>query len=182
MKRIFCIICITSVVMAQASCHNNAKDGDETDIDCGGSCVQDCDNWNMWCTACSTYSCGRCDITESCNKDEDCTVRNSKTINGQDSTWDIHSHEQCYNEICIGCNDEAKNGDETDIDCGGSICTKCALNKICVEHTDCAEPFSVNWGGISCDSTTKKCISCDDGVKNGDETVWSWDTDDRQLK
>jgi len=35
------------------------------------------------------------------------------------------------------CNDNAKNQDETDIDCGGTICNKCEYFESCVENTDC---------------------------------------------
>ncbi|RLG24473.1 hypothetical protein DRN85_07635 [Methanosarcinales archaeon] len=60
------------------------------------------------------------------------------------------------------CDDLELNGDETDIDCGGS-CPKCELNKNCLVNDDCYSGF--------CNSS-KKCAksSCDDGIKNGDET------------
>ncbi len=60
------------------------------------------------------------------------------------------------------CTDLELNGDETDIDCGGS-CPKCELNKNCLANSDCYSGF--------CNSSNK-CAkpSCDDGIKNGDET------------
>jgi hypothetical protein len=43
------------------------------------------------------------------------------------------------------CVDGVKNGTETDVDCGGLDCAKCALGKICLVATDCAS--SVCSGG-----------------------------------
>ena len=36
------------------------------------------------------------------------------------------------------CADGVRNGDESDIDCGGSVCTRCALGKSCTRPADCA--------------------------------------------
>lgn len=35
------------------------------------------------------------------------------------------------------CNDGVKNGDETDVDCGGRYCARCALNTACSVSADC---------------------------------------------
>lgn len=61
------------------------------------------------------------------------------------------------------CTDQVKNGDETDIDCGGT-CGKCALNQSCTTAEDCAE-------GV-CAGSPKTCQAptCTDDVRNGDET------------
>jgi hypothetical protein len=36
------------------------------------------------------------------------------------------------------CTDGVKNGQETDIDCGGPLCPKCVNGKMCVQASDCA--------------------------------------------
>lgn len=36
-----------------------------------------------------------------------------------------------------GCSDLVKNGNETDIDCGGNQCPKCVINKQCNGDGDC---------------------------------------------
>jgi formylglycine-generating enzyme required for sulfatase activity len=58
--------------------------------------------------------------------------------------------------------DGIKNGDETDVDCGGSRAPKCADGKACEVGGDCTNAIC----------TAKKCASPSptDGVKNGDET------------
>ena len=59
------------------------------------------------------------------------------------------------------CRDTMKNNTETDVDCGGDVCNKCALGKACTAQVDCAE-------GATCEN--KICALCKDGKKNGDET------------
>jgi hypothetical protein len=56
------------------------------------------------------------------------------------------------------------NGTETDIDCGGASCGKCASGSSCSSGQDCQ-------GGV-CSGSPKKCQvpSCSDGVKNQTET------------
>jgi hypothetical protein len=58
--------------------------------------------------------------------------------------------------------DKVKNGDETDVDCGGAAAPKCADGRSCKEAEDCESSSCI--GGIC------KPPSPDDKVKNGDET------------
>src|SRR5882672_5234846 len=60
------------------------------------------------------------------------------------------------------CFDQAKNGDESDVDCGGTVCPRCPIDKGCVTKNDCAE-------GV-CTNGTCVTPGCGDHVKNGDET------------
>ena len=70
-----------------------------------------------------------------------------------------------------------KNGNETDIDCGGTCGVKCDKER-CTNNTDCRSgvcgPRRVCLGQC-CDKYTTTSIginlapSCDDGVKNGNE-------------
>jgi hypothetical protein len=70
----------------------------------------------------------------------------------------------CVGGVCVAptCDDSIKNGDETDVDCGGTVCGKCPLGKFCIRASDCEA------GGCSfgrCATNT-----CGDNIKNGDET------------
>jgi hypothetical protein len=60
------------------------------------------------------------------------------------------------------CTDGKKNGNETDIDCGGGTCPACVDNKSCQANTDCTSMVCTNM----------KCTppSCADGIQNGNET------------
>lgn len=61
------------------------------------------------------------------------------------------------------CTDGAKNGVETDKDCGGGECPACAIGKGCVVGTDCES--------VAC-GPSHVCVppACNDTVQNGDET------------
>ena len=74
------------------------------------------------------------------------------------------------------CSDLARNGRETDVDCGGPTCGGCRAGKLCLEPTDCLS--------LVCNNNRCAEISCDDGVLNGTETstdcggrmhwLWCW--------
>src|SRR5262249_17325905 len=73
----------------------------------------------------------------------------------------------CAGKVCqdyaggpAGCADGAKNGSETDIDCGGA-CPDCATGKGCMANTDCKGDLCT---GMVCQPT------CTDGAKNNNET------------
>ena len=61
---------------------------------------------------------------------------------------------------CSSCANGIMDSDETDIDCGGSICPRCTPTQTCQYSTDCAS--------AQCDSGV--CVSCDNGVMDGAET------------
>mmetsp|Transcript_25676 Transcript_25676/g.40981 ORF Transcript_25676/g.40981 Transcript_25676/m.40981 type:complete len:482 (+) Transcript_25676:1-1446(+) len=73
---------------------------------------------------------------------------------------------QCYGRVCITdssqlptpadieqCSDGTKNGDETDTDCGGGLCTPCTEGKSCSDDDDCLYPSSCNTTTSLCDVT-----------------------------
>jgi hypothetical protein len=59
------------------------------------------------------------------------------------------------------CRDRIKNGDETDVDCGGS-CQTCWTGKRCVNSLDCQSQF--------CRASTCGAPTCTDGVLDGYES------------
>jgi hypothetical protein len=70
--------------------------------------------------------------------------------------------------VCLGmCCDSIRDGMETDVDCGGPVCPKCADLKQCLVNADC---FSLHcymppFGPLHCIPAT-----CFDGMKDGTET------------
>jgi hypothetical protein len=64
--------------------------------------------------------------------------------------------------IADACHDRIEDGDETDIDCGGSSCRACAFPASCVVASDC------NSG--TCDSGTCRAPTCSDEAIDGFET------------
>ena len=68
----------------------------------------------------------------------------------------------CVNGICDApdCDDNLKNANETDVDCGGPTCVRCTAGKSCAADADC-------YG--TCTSGTCQA-TCSDGRTNADET------------
>ncbi len=105
-------------------CDDGAWTGNETDVDCGGSCGATCQNGNA------------------CKLDADCISGNCLA----GACVECVSGAQCASNVCSAshtcsapsCNDQTKNGNETDVDCGGSCSTKCAVGKACSVGADCA--------------------------------------------
>src|SRR4051794_9615794 len=60
------------------------------------------------------------------------------------------------------CNDNIKNGDETDVDCGGGLCTTCNSGKACRLATDCRSKLCLDGACLA--------AACDDKTRNGSET------------
>jgi len=94
-------------------------------------------------------SCPACPDGALCGKHDDCASRSC----GKDG--------KC---LAPSCTDSVANGDETDRDCGGSICGACPDLFKCKNPTDCLSKV--------CGSTTKTCTpaTCTDGVLNGKES------------
>jgi len=98
------------------------------------------------CVACASG----CGVGAACTSDANCLS----------SACDASSH-VCVSNQCV---DNQKDGQETDLDCGGSVCNKCALAKACILDTDCASN--------ACDASSHVCVSnqCADNQKDGQET------------
>lgn len=64
-------------------------------------------------------------------------------------------------ELVGSCDDDTKNGGETDADCGGP-CSPCGTGRTCALPADCAS-------GV-CTLDACEAASCTDGVKNATET------------
>jgi len=115
------------------NCYDTVKNPDETDIDCGGVC----------------RAVRKCEVGKSCLVDADC-------VQGKCGS----TTKQCSEPAC---NDIVWNGAETDVDCGGPSCGKCANDKRCKFATDCLS--NVCGPGGVCSAP-----QCTDGVKNGTES------------
>jgi hypothetical protein len=97
-----------------AFCINGEKDGDETDLDCGGSCHG-------------------CSFGGDCAVNEDCLslVCDAGTCNTAAPTAT-----PTLNPTPATCVNTVHDGDETDVDCGGS-CHGCGEDQTCFINEDC---------------------------------------------
>lgn len=130
------------------ACHNQLTDGDETDVDCGGSCdscatglkcVQPQDCVTGFCPA--TLCVGAChnEVKDGDETDVDCGGSCALCVNDK-ACGDADDCRSgfCVAKVCSGpCGNEIKDGDETDVDCGGTCTTKCEHLKACVNNSDC---------------------------------------------
>jgi len=94
-------------------------------------------------------NCPRCGLDTACSSDIDCS-----------SGYCDLSTLTCKSPSCT---DTIKNGYETDIDCGGSSCSKCDLGKKCKVFSDCESNYCNN-ESICAEAT------CTDNIANGNET------------
>jgi hypothetical protein len=160
------------------SSRDGKKDGDETDTDCGGSappcadglmCLVDADCASIHCTGgtcvVATDTDGRRNGDET---DVDCggtTTRAPPCAGGKGCkvAKDCISM-TCKDHVCGAANasDGVRDGDETDVDCGGSSAPPCAPSKDCLLARDCTSQV--------CTGGTCAAPTATDGVQNGDET------------
>ncbi len=157
------------------SCDDRTRNGEESDIDCGGSCGpcatglhcfdgEDCTSRNCEYGTCASAACDD-RLPNGDETDIDCggscpTRCPGGAACGQNS--DCASY-ICDDGTCVApaCDDEDRNGDETDVDCGGS-CPPCVGDLRCNLHEDCLSRI--------CNGGICEYWACDDGVFNGDET------------
>ena len=109
----------------------------ETDVDCGGSCLA-LDEPQL------------CAHHKACRTNSDCTSAN------------------CNDTVSMAptCSDGVANGNETDVDCGGTTCSfKCAAGTKCSTEGDCDNTLCTS-------ATSRICMAatCDDGEQNGGES------------
>jgi hypothetical protein len=151
-------------------CANGAKDGQETDTDCGGGTCATCADGRV-CKAngdCGTSSvCKSLICTAQCadgtkdgqETDTDCGGGTCATcadgrackVNG-----DCGSSSVCKTstKTCTAqCADGTQDGAETDQDCGGGTCLGCGAGKTCNVNGDCASGLAcmpAGGGGKTC--------------------------------
>ena len=148
----FSFSAIGDVCASTATCSDSAKNGRETDVDCGGAFCQPCaDGKSCLVPAdCQSRVCtnGQC-AAPTCNDmvkngyetDVDCggpscarCADGNLCVVGGDCASGICEGGQCAAPTCF---DTVKNGGESDVDCGGPECPKCVNGKQCSLAGDC---------------------------------------------
>ena len=154
------------------SCTDGVKNGNETDVDCGGGTCPPCAD-GMSCTVgagckdgvCTGGTCAmpRCmDGVKNGNEtDVDCgggtcpaCADGKGCIVGADCK-DLVCDSTTHTCSAPTCSDNVKNGNETDVDCGGS-CPPCATGKLCGMGSDCTSALCLSGTCQAC-STTVPC-------------------------
>lgn len=154
------------------ACFNDVVDGDESDVDCGGSCGSNCAAGKLCggpadcaSSVCTTGTC----VAPLCNDlvqngtetDVDCGG-SCAPCNANDSC-SINSDckgNECSGSTCVpNCADQQENGDETDTDCGGGTCADCTVGDDCTLDSDCSTDV--------CQSLVCRVAHCGDGDLDG---------------
>jgi hypothetical protein len=175
-----------------ASCTNGVQDGDETDIDCGGSCgpcpvgkkclVQsDCTPGTCTNKVCVAPTCSD-GVKDGNETGVDCGGScTNKCPTGQG----CNLGSECQSGVCSSthvcaapaCNDGVQNGTETDVDCGGS-CPKCRAGQKCSVATDCSTTVT----GATAACTSGVCgFTCPSGSSNCNGACVNTQTDNNNC-
>jgi len=142
-----------------ATCHDNVKNQDESDVDCGGAKCPKC-GVGKACTAETDCKPGAC-INNACDHPPRTTCIDQQK-NGTETDVDCGGDKcpkcedgkgcasnadcktgACESNTCAApkkaptCFDNEKNGDEADVDCGGPKCPGCNAGKQCKVKSDC---------------------------------------------
>lgn len=118
---------------AAPNCRDATKNQGESGIDCGGECG------------------ATCAVGITCGTAADC----DPGATGAAECLLVGTA-----NICMNCGDGTKNGNEADVDCGGSCATDCVSGQTCGGNSDCDSNLCV--GGL--------CAGCADATQNGTET------------
>ncbi|MDP3153580.1 MAG: Ig-like domain-containing protein [Archangium sp.] len=161
-----------------ASCTDGQRNGEESDVDCGGPTCGGC-GAGLACIAAADCTSGRC-VGGFCTRPAAC---DDGEKNGTESGIDCgghlcpacgpgqtcSGHQDCTSQLCVNgvcsaatCTDGIRNGRETALDCGGPDCAGCGPGAQCSMNPDCASNVCTN--GV-CQAAT-----CFDAVRNGQET------------
>jgi hypothetical protein len=186
-----CVQCLTTAMCAAGqacvqhacvspSCTNKTRDGDESDVDCGGSCPgcavgQRCSSRRDCASTTCDPGTRRC-VPDPCHDgvrggdetDVDCGGSCPRCADGHRCKVDF----DCASDDCdpaqlaclpVTCIDQRQDAKETDVDCGGGVCPPCVPGKGCLVDADCS---------VGCDLVTHLCSGnvCADHRRNALET------------
>ena len=156
--------CVTGHCVA-GTCNDgilNPLETGETDVDCGGPCPTKCAATKACIndTDCKGGQCKNSVCAPTCTdgqqnqgeSDTDCGGANCsycavglKCVTSADCGYPTFTSNGCVAGKCKAptCNDGVLDGNETDTDCGGNTCGKCAATQKCATASDCATGFCI---------------------------------------
>jgi len=177
-----CIVKVTTTMPptgpGPAHCSDGVTSGDETGVDCGGSCVlcpsgggcsngADCMSGVCTSGTCQAPTCNDgvlngSELAVDCGGacPSGCPTGTDCASNGDCTAPDTCDPTQ---GICVAptCSDGVTNDGETDVDCGGPNCGACSPSEGCLTPGDCTS--------LVCAAGTCLTAGCSDGVHNGME-------------
>ncbi len=180
--------------LSPAGCNNDRKDGDETDVDCGGYCDgcsvgedcllnSDCDT--LFCNSqnnkCAAASCSdrvkngaETDVDCGGRKCTKCDIGDSCKKNTDCKSGNCESSSGKCTEVLDECSNNRLDVSETDIDCGGT-CPACSVGKSCDSNSDCISTAECRGGAC----TLRQVDSDGDGIFDDDDNCPEIPNDDQ---
>jgi len=155
-------------------CTDGVQNGAESDTDCGGGICTPCD-MGLTCNASSDCLSGNCPAADGvcCNTPcgAICEACLAAKTGGTDGTCGPVSagtdpDNDCSTDVCNGfgacrCTDGLLNGAETDVDCGGGVCSTCGGGQTCASGGDCDSGNCPPDDNVCCDTACAGlCESC----------------------
>jgi hypothetical protein len=119
-------------------CDDGVKDGNETDVDCGGTSYM------------GQAACSKCQTGQHCGSNNDCVTSacDPTTVGGP---------------TCVAsqCNDHQQDGNETGMDCGGTdSCQRCVVGGTCLVNSDCVgADGGIGYCSLCTGATFHTCVS-----------------------
>ena len=169
------------------SCHNDIKDGVETDVNCGGTnffllvgniCgTRSGGACNVECSQCCSDLLSPADCNQCVSAAPSCTDHKSGGWDGCPSCKDGKicltnrdcASNACEGGKCVSCSDGKKNGRESCSDGGGDVCReRCGNGEGCVVGSDCSSGMCYDNPAVS--GEARVCVACDNQYRDGNET------------
>lgn len=151
-----------------APCQNDVKDGNESDVDCGGECDacgfgkrcsqdHDCFSSNCQQGTCQEATC-QDNLKNQHESDVDCGGECNRCVVGKECN---HDNENCVSGYCrdnicqeSSCSDGLRNGGEEGVDCGGECERSCFTERL----PSCSDGIqNQNETGIDCGEPCEEC-------------------------
>jgi hypothetical protein len=155
--------CCDPQAVCKTAC-GSVNDGCGGNIDCGTSVCTG--NTTCFQGKCCTPA-GKCPANACGTADDGCGQKIPCAACTPPLTCGFTTPGQCGSM----CTDTKMNGAETDVDCGGGTCAKCADQKKCKASSDCTSGVCASQScGLFCNEDRCQAPTCSDGVKNGTET------------
>jgi hypothetical protein len=153
------LLCLVSACTVHVNqCADGIRDGNESDVDCGGSCgpcgvgractfAADCVTGDCVGFVCVTPPTSSCTdhVKNGAETDVDCggsdcpaCSAGERCLAAADCTTQLCTAGVCTQPVTATCDDFTLNGNETDVDCGGDTCPACGDGRVCKLDSDCA--------------------------------------------
>ncbi|MSP60455.1 MAG: hypothetical protein EXR72_08945 [Myxococcales bacterium] len=138
-------------------CDDGLKNGNELDVDCGGSCSL-CGQRST-CDVDADCASGTCTTEHRCGASRRSGICKAGGCEGAPCRLDYDCQEAlvCSYGLCrpSSCRDGSRSSTETDVDCGGPRCPACGEARFCSYDSDCAP-------GLACAPKIGVCVPCRD--------------------